>query len=73
MNVTRIDSTYLLNQCNELNVSGDDVLQCMSGDFGFNYPFGNTSCYVSVSETILLSEGVYFSPNPFLTRTTLEF
>ncbi len=65
--------SYLLNPCNVLCVSGNDALQCMSGDSGFSYPYGNTSCFVSVSENILLSEGIYLFPNPFHTTTTLEF
>lgn len=65
--------SYLLNPCNVLCVSGNDVLQCMSGDSGFTYPYGSTSCLVSIPENINFSDGVYFFPNPFHTTTTLEF
>ncbi len=64
--------SYLLSPCNVLCVSGNDVLQCMSGDSGFAYPFGSTSCFVSVSENTLFSDAIYLFPNPFHTTTTLE-
>lgn len=65
--------SYLLNPCNVLCLSGNDVLQCMSGDSGFSYPYGSTSCFVSISENMNFSDGILLYPNPFHTTTTLEF
>ena len=65
---------YLLQPCNVLCVSGNDILECMHGDSGA--VFMGATCQgclpVSVKEQNMLPD-IAISPNPFTSQTTISF
>lgn len=63
---------YLLEPCNVLCVSGNDVLECISTDSSLNYPNGYLSCVVSVTENGSLISQFDIKPNPFSINTTVS-
>lgn len=64
---------YLLSPLQTWCVSGNDILECMINSSIFNYPTGQSSCVVSVSEQIKSLFDISIFPNPSNNSFTVDF